>query len=275
MRRQHDKNRSANRIQTLARGDIVHRFNKTAQPKMQFQWSNPVWLVIKVSSSTCTLKPLVSPQGRMHKPVHLKVTNVKHVRRSAPRPADFWVGVRVRRQFNNNWFLGTVVGVTVDEGETYYQIDYDDCDQEELDAGQLWDSVIYHPRMDDAKGTLPEIPEVGHFIVFALDKKPRLGQVMSINTETIKPISIHLWKPNKHCKSLEQARFRPSTSESGPDLMIIHPSQVRLSAVELTAEGYLSSDSKKRVRNLLRNRKSNKTIIPSTGKSKSKHTITQ
>lgn len=36
-----------------------------------------------------------------------------------------------------NWFLSTVVGVTTDEGETYYQIDYDDCDQEELDGAKL------------------------------------------------------------------------------------------------------------------------------------------
>ena len=144
-----------------------------------------------------------------------------------------------------------MVGVSNDEGEVYYQIDYDDCDQEELDAGQLWDSVIYHPRMDEAKDTMPHIPEVGHFVLFALEQKPRIGKVMSIDVDAQKPISIHLWKPNKDCKSLDQARFRPSMSESGPDLMIIHSSQVRLTALSLTDEGYFSKASRGQVKRLL------------------------
>ena len=64
MRDRHDKKRSAKRLLNISRGDLVHRFSKTSHPKLQYQWSNPVWLVIKVGSSTCTLKPLVSPQGR-------------------------------------------------------------------------------------------------------------------------------------------------------------------------------------------------------------------
>ena len=137
LRLRHDNDRSANNIHPYSRGDLVHRYHRTSLPKLQYQWSNPVWLVIKVQANTCALKSLISPQGRQGNQVPSTITNIKHMRPAAPRPSDFWVGARVRRQFHNNWFLGTVVGITTDEGETLYQIEYDDCDQEQLDAGHM------------------------------------------------------------------------------------------------------------------------------------------
>ena len=143
--------------------------------------------------------------------------------------------------------------------------------QEELDAGQLWDAVIYHPRLDDLKIQQTNIPDVGQFILFALEQKPRIGKVMSIDSETLKPISVHLWKPNKFCASLDQARFRPSMSESGPDLMIINPSQVRLAALALTSEGYLTTESQKRVRKTLRIKGGTKKVKSKPVPARNKH----
>ena len=49
---------------------------------------------------------------------------------SPPRPFDFWVGARVRRQFHGNyWLLRTVVGLTSDEVKTLYQIENDDMQE--------------------------------------------------------------------------------------------------------------------------------------------------
>ena len=143
------------------------------------------------------------------------------MRPAQSRPTDFWVGARVRRQFHGNWFLGTVVEVTTDEEETLYQIDYDDCDQEELDSSQLWDAVIYHPRLDDIHEIPDVIREMGQFILFALDQYPRIGKVTRVDTDAMKPVTIHLWKPNKRCNNLSQARFKPSDTKDGPDLMAL------------------------------------------------------
>lgn len=126
---------------------------------------------------------------------------MKHIRPSAPRTADVWVGARVvHRQFDKNWFLDTVVGINTDEGHTLYQVDYDDCDQEELDVGQLWDAVVYHPRMDDIRERPTIIMSgVGQFVLFALEQLPRIGRVTALDPEAIKCITVHLWKSNKKC----------------------------------------------------------------------------
>ena len=262
LRLRHDNERSASNIHTYSRGDLVHRFHRTSHPKLQYQWSNPVWLVVKVQANTCKLKSLISAHGRQGKHVPATVTNVKHMRPAPPRPTDFWVGARVRRQFHRNWFLGTVVGITTDEGETLYQVEYDDCDQEQLDAGQLWDAVVYHPRMDDITEPATLFPEIGHFILFALDQLPRIGRVTAVDMDALKPVTIHLWKPNKRRPSLEQAHFKPSNTESGPDLMAIHGSQIKITGLELNDSGHLTGPSKRKVRKLLKPVKSASPVSP-------------
>ena len=117
--------------------------------------------------------------------------------------------------------------------------------------------------MDDIKQLTNILPEVGQFVLFAADQHPRIGRVVSINTEAVKPITIHLWKPNKHCGTLDRANFRPSDSESGPDLMLIQGSQIKLVALQLDRIGKFTEQSRKKVYKLLRPIKSTRTeVIP-------------
>ena len=166
-RERHDRHRQWSKRTCPQRGDLVHIYHKTAHPKLEYQWSGPVWLVMKSQHNTCQLKQLTSCAGRDGKDVALKTTNHKNIRIAGPRPADFWIGSRVRRRFSRGWFLGTVASMSTDEGETLYQIEYDDCDQEELDKGQLWESVIYHPRMCDVEMPTRALPAVHTVILFA------------------------------------------------------------------------------------------------------------
>ena len=267
MRQRHDKQRLSVKLVPVKRGDLVHRYSKTSQPKLQYQWSNPVWLVIEATANTCKLKSLASPQGRQGKPPPIKVTNRKHIRPAAPRPFDFWVGARVRRQFQDNWFLGTIVGVQTDEDDTYYQVEFDDCDQEELDAGQVWDAVVYHPRMDDAQEVIKQPPKVGTFVLFAQNQHPRVGKVTAVDAEARKPIAVQLWKPNKNCKSLVNAKFRQSMSMDSTDTVMLQGSQIRLQDLELDEEGYFTRSSKSKVRKMLKPKEATKVTSRSKVKS--------
>ena len=99
------------------RGDLVYLNVPTSTPKVRFQWTQPVWLVLKAAVTTVTLKPLVSPQGHKQKTPPIKIANRKRVRVAGPRPMDFWVGARVQRKFKKTWFLGTIFDMVTDEGK--------------------------------------------------------------------------------------------------------------------------------------------------------------
>ena len=38
--------------------------------------------------------------------------------------------------------------VSTDEGKTFYKVEHDDFDQEELDVEEIWDDVTCHPKLD-------------------------------------------------------------------------------------------------------------------------------
>ena len=151
-----------------------------------------------------------------------------------------------------------MTGVQTDEDETYYQIEFDDCDREELDVGQIWDAVIYHPRMDDLHETTAEHPAVGTFALFAQDQRPRIGKVTAIDLGAMKPVTVQLWKPNKHCGSIDKGRFKPSVNADGPDQMMLQGSQIKLRNLSLTEEGYLDRSSRAKVRKLLKPKETEK-----------------
>ena len=220
-------------------------------PKLQYQWSGPTWLVVHTHEQVCMLRSLTSSRGRKGDDVPLQPTNQKHIRIAHDRPVDFWIGARVRRRFSGSWFLGTVREVTTDEGETLYRVDYDDCDQEDLDKGQLWDAVIFHPRMCDMDWQENTMPELHSIVVFAHEQQPRLGKVTWVDEEAALPITLNLWKPQKNRRSLEKARFQPSSMNGEDDIIQLHPDQIKVSGLQFDTEGYLTPASQTKLRKYL------------------------
>ena len=133
LRVNHDRNRSASTDHAPRRGDIVyvHAPTTTAQ-KLTMKWSPPCHLVISASHNTCVTRPLTSPAGRGGKFPQDITRNTSSIKVAVLRPADFWIGSRVLRKFKHVWFLGTIIDVADDNGQTIYQVDYDDCGQEDV-----------------------------------------------------------------------------------------------------------------------------------------------
>ena len=65
LRTTHDKNRSANNVQSPRRGDIVYVYSPTTTAqKLTMQWSPPCYLVLNAHHNTCNVRPLTSTAGR-------------------------------------------------------------------------------------------------------------------------------------------------------------------------------------------------------------------
>ena len=142
--------------------------------------------------------------------------------------------------------------MVTDEGKQFYKVQYKDGDQEELDSGEVWDSVIYHPRMDTAVYQPTELPQRQEIVLFADSQQPKIGQVEEIeDTETL-PITLTLWKPSSKAKALHNARFAKSTDDKESNLIRVRPEQILLNNLQFNSEGQLDANSQLRVRKLLR-----------------------
>ena len=232
------------------RGDLVYLNVPTATPKLRYQWTQPVWLVLRTSVTTVTLKPVVSAAGRKHKQPPLKVINRKKVRVAGPRLSDFWMGAIVRSKFDNTWFLGSIYDMVTDEGKTFFKVQYRDGDHEEMDQGEVWDRVIYHPRMDEARYSPAELPLLNEMVLFSDGQQPKIGQVTAIDEEENLPVTVRLWKPSSKAKSLAAARFTQALDDE--NLTRLRPEQILLNNLNINTEGHLTADGQQRVRKLLR-----------------------
>ena len=155
------------------------------------------------------------------------------------------------RKHKQAWFLGTIIDVHEDGGHTLYLVDYDDCGQEDIDRGELYDSVIYHPRLKRSLYRDTQLPALNQMIMFALQRSPRFGRIVEINPLLNKPLSVMLWKPHSKAKSVLTARFKSTQHlESGAEIVRITPAQIK-THVEFTPEGQLDRKSQDRVRRLM------------------------
>ena len=215
------------------------------------QWSPPCYLVLNAHHNTCTVRPLTSATGRGGKFPQDATKNSSCVKVATLRPTDFWIGARVLRKHKQAWFLGTIIDVHEDKGLTLYQVDYDDCGQEDIDRGELYDSVVYHPRLEHGLYHDTQLPAINQLIMFALQREPRFGKIVEINPLHTKPLSVVLWKPSNKAKSVLSARFKSTQHlETGTEIVRIAPAQIK-THVEFTPEGRLDKDSLVKVRNIL------------------------
>ena len=252
LRRKHDNTRAPLADTLPKRGDVVfvHKPTTTTQ-KLLMQWSPPCHLVLQAHQNTCLVRPLTSPAGRGGKFPQDVTRNMSSVKVATLRPADFWIGARVLRKHKQAWFLGTVIDILEDEGKTLYQVDYDDCGKEDIDAGALYDSIVYHPRLEQNLFEDTQLPSVGQAIMFAHLLQPRFGVIAEINPEMQKPLAVLLWKPNSKTKSILTARFKSTRMlPSGEEFVRITPAQIK-THVTFLEDGRLEPQSQRKVRSLM------------------------
>ena len=225
----------------------LHQPTRTLK-KLRYQWSAPTYLVTKVfEGNTCRLLPLVSAKGRAltrPSPVVANLKMVKPSRKGKP-PSGFWIGCRVLSSFGNVEYVGTVDDVETDGTQTLFHVCYEDFDEEELDLGQLQQRVIYHPALDTMEHAMTAMPEVGSFVLFALQQQPRLGQVVEIHEQDQRQLVIHLWKPQRSARDFVSAKFKPAFADEEPSLLAVTVSRVRARNLEMSESGYLQASSKK------------------------------
>ena len=171
---------------------------------------------------------------------------------AGPLTVDFWLGAVVRHRFAAGWFLGTVVDISTDEGKTFYKIDYEDFDQEELDAGELWNAVIYHPKLDTDHYHYKQLPQIRDIVLFTSEQRARLGEVTAVDPADRRPVTVALLKPDSKAKSLATARYIRGL-EDGQEISVqLLPMQIRTSSLQLREDGHLTADSQRTLTKLLK-----------------------
>ena len=87
------------------------------------------------------------------------------------------------------------------------------------------------------------LPKINSVVMFTHDQRPRLGKVTHVDADAQRPVTIHLWKPNKNRSSLHQARykpscrFKPSSMNEEDDLIQLLPEQIKLRNLEFDSDG--------------------------------------
>ena len=81
-------------------------------------------------------------------------------------------------------------------------------DSEDLTRAELAILLVYHPLLN-TEGDL-DVPEIGSFVWFSQNSKPRLGKVMSLDPSVSRPVVLQVYEPRKSAAPLPRARFRPA-----------------------------------------------------------------
>ena len=121
-----------------------------------------------------------------------------------------------------------------------------------MDQGEVWDYVIYHPRLDTTRYTPRELPKISEMLLFANGQRPNLEQVVTVdNTESL-PITVILWNPNRKEKNLSTVKYAKRVDEGSSILVRVRPEQILLVRLRLTEEGFfLDEESQRRFRKSL------------------------
>ena len=123
---------------------------------------------------------------------------------------------------------------------------YSDFDEEDLEAAQLAQVLLYHPLVDHA-GDI-NVPEVESFVWFARNNMPVIGKVVAVDATLPRPISVLLYQPESGSKGVIGARFVPATNEDGDTTMLqLTPQQVVMRVRSLSAKGYLKAADRRRL----------------------------
>lgn len=258
-REAHDRNRGSHaaaiHLDKVKRGSIVSVHHPTGVlTKLRYQWSEPSYLIIQASTNTCTAINLVSKEGRAGGYPPTVVINRKMMV-PFPTSPSFFIGAKVRRQFQQGIYVGTVTNVIDDEGECLWHVVYRDFDSEDLNFNELVDAAFYHPALDTTHDLV--LPEVGSFVWYSEQQRPRLGQVTGLDPTLPKPVTVRVFEPKEGAGALANAVFRPKPPKDDDRDKVgcfqqLHLSQVRSSFPALTTSGRLPSKAKRHLQACLR-----------------------
>ena len=151
------------------------------------------------------------------------------------------------KKFGNDWCRGTVDWVDTDEGETLWHVTYQDFDEEQMTLGELTQAIYYHPLLNPTSDL--EVPEVGHFVWYAVNQQPRLGKVTAVDPTVSRPVVVEVFEPQANASSLPQARFRRATDiDTGyPQLDNITLHQIQMGFPTLSPRGLLYPRDRKKL----------------------------
>ena len=137
----------------------------------------------------------------------------------------------------------------MDEGQQFFHVTFDDFDEQELDLGEVWDSVIFHPELEvNAEGLAPPVfPEIGSVVLFAANYQPCLGEVVEVQPHSQKPVVVNKYRPTRSSRDFLSAKFTPALADGDPEQRALTIPQIKVSGMRFDDAGYLDTPSRKRL----------------------------
>ena len=253
-RQLHDKHRatvpSARESQRFIPGTIVCVHRPTPKlKKLTYQWTPPNHVVVEVDTNVCKVRPL--SKGGKVKDVEsaggIPLTTVnRKMLKPFPVPLSYFIGAKVCRRFGEEWVVGTVTSVDDDDGENIWHVVYRDFDEEDLNLGELAKVLLYHPGLGTADEV--QLPEVGTFVWFAWEQRPRLGLVESVDPSVPRPLQVRCYAPVRGDPDITKERFQPAFGDDDQPLtQHLSAHQVMLTVERLTPRGYLPAKARRQL----------------------------
>ena len=138
-----------------------------------------------------------------------------------------------------------------DEDKVCWHVTYSDFDEEDLEAAQLAEVLLYHPLMDHAGDVA--VPRQDSFVWFARNNLPVLGKVLAVDPTISRQVSVQLYQPAAGSKNVVTARYVPVSNGDGqPEVMQLTVQQVVLGVDVLTKGGYLRTNDRRRLQTFLK-----------------------
>ena len=111
--------------------------------------------------------------------------------------------------------------------------------------------LVYHPSLQ--QDYQAESLQVDSFVWFSEEQQPRLGQVVSVDVSSPRPITVRLYEPQANAVSIPRVRFvRVVNQDTGePKVTQITMHQVVLSLQRLTVRGFLQATDRLRLQRCL------------------------
>ena len=80
----------------------------------------------------------------------------------------------------------------VEEGDHLWHVVYTDEDSEDMGLQQLAGALVWHPSLSGAEEVV--LPAPGSFVWFALEQRPCLGKVVSVDASSPRQLTVRLFE---------------------------------------------------------------------------------
>ena len=113
------------------------------------------------------------------------------------------------------------------------------------------------------------MPKLGECVVCSLQQQPRIGQVTKLRPGEKNPIALRLWRPSSKAASWIVAKYKPDKDVDNEECYTwISPVMIRYRNIKFDTDGFLTAESRAKMRKAMKGKRVKAPPSPSPDKAK-------